>query len=439
MGRKASIHRFLFHIISLHSHNHWEPLPLCLPCKNRMDMNNEYKDRLQKEEFENLRDRYRVVLKWATGCGKSKMCIDLINNAIDNYPPRKTVKILFVVAERAHINNWQDEFEKWHLRMDRIVSNVICYASLKNEVGNKYDLVVFDEAHHAFTEKRLSVIETISADYVYLLSATLPSSKIEMMEEIYGKFTTSTVTLKDAIEEDILPDPRIYVVRLELDDEKANQEIRLNNPGEDAPVVKWKDKDKYVYKNTPCIIKCTQRQKYAFLTTKMEYWKRRYQMSHNQFQHNQWVSLGSQRKRFIGELKTPYAEKLIHRLRKQKRFVCFCASVDQASKLSSDATISSKSSSKYNQGIIDAFNGKKINEIFAIGMITEGMNLNGIEAGVIIQLDGKERLFVQKCGRVLRADDPIAYIFYYKNTQDEVYLKTALENIDMKYVKFINQ
>jgi superfamily II DNA or RNA helicase len=70
-------------------------------------------------------------------------------------------------------------------------------------------------------------------------------------------------------------------------------------------------------------------------------------------------------------------------------------------------------------------------------MITEGMNLTDIQIGIITQLDGKERLFIQKAGRVMRADDPIAFIFYYKNTQDENYLKGALENIDEKYVKHI--
>ena len=403
------------------------------------NMNNEYKERLQSQEFQELKDRYRVVLKWATGCGKSKMVIDLINHAIDNFSSLKPVKVLFVVAERAHINNWQEEFEKWHLRMDRLMSDVICYASLKHMQDAKYDIVVFDEAHHCFTEKRMDIIRTISSDYVYLLSATLPAKKMDMMEEIYGKFTTSTVTLKDAIKEDILPDPRVYVIQLELDDEKANQEIRLNNPGKDAPVVKWKDKDRYMYnKNAPCIIKCTQKQKYIFLTTKMEYWKRRYQMSHNQYQHNQWVSLGSQRKRFLGELKTPYAKSLVQTLKKHKRYVCFCASVDQSTEISHSTAISSQKSSKQNQEIIDAFNAGKIDEIYAVGMITEGMNLNGIEAGVIIQLDGKERLFVQKVGRVMRSDFPILYIFYYKSTQDEIYLKSALENIDTRFVRHHN-
>jgi superfamily II DNA or RNA helicase len=70
-------------------------------------------------------------------------------------------------------------------------------------------------------------------------------------------------------------------------------------------------------------------------------------------------------------------------------------------------------------------------------MITEGMNLTDIQTGIIVQLDGKERLFLQKAGRSMRADDPVIFIFYYKNTQDEKYLKVALENIDAKYVQHI--
>ena len=40
-------------------------------------------------------------------------------------------------------------------------------------------------------------------------------------------------------------------------------------------------------------------------------------------------------------------------------------------------------------------------------------------------------------GRSLRAEDPVSFIFYYKGTQDENYLRGALENIDSKYVKHI--
>ena len=95
-------------------------------------------------------------------------------------------------------------------------------------------------------------------------------------------------------------------------------------------------------------------------------------------------------------------------------------------------------SSKLNQAIIDAFNDKKLRTIYAVGMANEGLNLVDIQAGIIVQLDGKERLFIQKFGRSMRAEDPVSYIFYYKNTQDETYLKKALENIDEKFISYLN-
>jgi superfamily II DNA or RNA helicase len=187
-------------------------------------MNNDFKQKLQEREFLALKDEHRVILKWATGCGKSKMTIDLINYQCMNMLVHiKPVRVLFVVAERAHIMNWQDEFEKWNLRTDRVRTDVICYASLKNYKNEQYDIIVFDEAHHAFSEKRLAILEEMALfnyaiNNIYLLSATLSSGKQDMIEGIFGKFKTSTVTLKDAIEEDILPDPKVYVIGMELDE-----------------------------------------------------------------------------------------------------------------------------------------------------------------------------------------------------------------------------
>lgn len=405
-------------------------------------MNNEFKTQLQKREFDVLKDKHRVILKWATGCGKSKMTIDLVNHAVDAMD-KKPVRVLFVVAERAHIKNWQDEFDKWHLNINKVATDVCCYASLKKYKDYSYDIVVFDETHHMFSEKRLAAIEVLRDNlypnaYIYLLSATLSSSKIDKAEELFGRFAVSTVTLKDAISNDILPDPRVYVVAMELDNVRNDQEIMVNKADEGSPVVSWDRRFKYLSKKLPCIIRCTEKQKYLYYSNVMEYWKQRYKRSKNQFHHNLWVSTGSLRKRYLGELKTYTVRDFLKRVPYKKRFVCFCASVAQAELFSRTYTISSKKPSRKNQEIIDAFNSRKMNQIYAVGMITEGMNLTDIQAGIIVQLDGKERLFVQKFGRSLRAEDPVTFIFYYKGTQDEVYLKNALENIDSKYVQHIS-
>ena len=67
-------------------------------------------------------------------------------------------------------------------------------------------------------------------------------------------------------------------------------------------------------------------------------------------------------------------------------------------------------------------------------MLQEGQNLTDIEAGIIVQLDGQERAFVQKFGRSLRADDPVQFIFYYKDTRDMDYLDNVLEGINNEYI-----
>lgn len=406
-------------------------------------MKTEIKTALQQKEFAALKDKQRVVLRWATGVGKSKMVIDLVNHAIDPLVSGKFKhKVLFVVAERAHIMNWENEFDKWHLNRSNICTDVCCYASLKKYKDFHYDIVVLDEGHHVFTEKRMAALEELKNNmmpnaHVYLLSATLPYPKIDEIEDVFGKFTVSTISLKEAINTSVLPDPKVNIIKMRLDTINYDQEIVIGN-SDNPPVVRWEDRKKYICRKRPCIIKCTQRQKYEYFTENMEYWKQRFERSHNPAFGNRWKNLGSQRKRYLGELKTEYVRQLIKSFSLRKRFICFCASVKQANDLNAQNTISSKRSTKLNQMIIDAFNAKKLHRLYAIGMANEGMNLTNIQAGIIIQLDGKERLFIQKVGRALRADSPVVYIFYYDNTQDENYLNVALENIEERFIKYTN-
>ena len=45
-------------------------------------------------------------------------------------------------------------------------------------------------------------------------------------------------------------------------------------------------------------------------------------------------------------------------------------------------------------------------------MLQEGQNLEDIQAGIIVQLDGAESFYSKKFGRTLRADSPEQYIFF---------------------------
>lgn len=379
-----------------------------------------------------------VALLWATGVGKSAAAIKMANKYIGK---TKNKNVLLVVAEVAHKENWQKEFEKWG--MINATLTIECYASLHKYRNTNWDLIIFDEAHHLGSDLRLEVLSSMRSGKNILLSATLDRGLLNELENILGYIAPHKISLQDAIDFNILPGPHIHLIPLTLDNVKTDQWIveEWGDESKRIPIYtdlrdKWKYlRNKKQYPNIKLCMRCTALQKYNYLTEQTEYWKKKYMSCRQEYMKNKWMQIGIQRKRFLGEVKTHIVKRLIEKL-KDKRYICFCASVAQAEYLGKENAIHSKV--KKAQSIIDSFNEKKIDNLYAVGMLQEGQNLVDIEAGIIIQLDGSERPFIQKFGRSLRASDPHQYIFYYKNTRDEEYLNNILEDFNSDYINVLD-
>lgn len=379
-----------------------------------------------------VNDYPNIALQWATGLGKSRCAIELTKNVSSN------PKVLLVVYEIAHKKNWEEEFKKWGTFKNL---TVICYASLKNYINTEWDAVIWDEAHHLRSELKSSILATIKSKHHFFLSATFPNGLLDYLGiMIKSKIVKYTISLDSAIKANIIPEPTVYMVKLFLNSMERNQEI-VEEWGKSALrkefIVNYPDRWKYkknkrTYPNVRLVIKCTELEKYRYLCEQVDYWKKRYMIERYSHIKNKWLQYGSQRKKYLGELKTPYVKELIKKLR-DKRFICFCTSIAQADSLNSQNSIHSKMN---NPGaVIENFNKHNINSLFACQMITEGQNLNDIEASIIVQLDGQELRYIQKTGRVLRAENPIQFVLYYENTRDSEYLTNALTVMDKNYVK----
>lgn len=397
------------------------------------------REELNSAAIELLKTNNNIAIQAATGVGKSKIAIDLCYEiASKQIAP---IKGLLVVAEVAHINNWKAEFIKWNCDFGEFT--IICYASLKKYRDTTWDVIVFDEAHHLNSELRLDIFDTLKAKYRIFLSATLKDTLLFRLEESCGKIQSIKMRLQDAFDADILPEPKIKLIPLELDNTHYNEiiieqwgkkEKRLN--AECRYEDRWKYlRDKKRIPNGNLLIHCTQKQKYNYLCEQFEYYKKRYMFSRNEAIKNKWLQCGSKRKTYLGLCKTAILPDLLEKVN-GKRFICFCTNIEQAEFLGKNFAVHSKN--KDSQKLIQLFNDKAINKLFAVGMLQEGVNLTDIEVGIIIQLDGEERAFIQKFGRTLRAESPVQYIVYYKGTRDEEYLQKALENIDKKYIEEIN-
>lgn len=386
-----------------------------------------------------------LLLKWGTSMGKTRVAVLACDHIVEF--STETPHILIFVAERAHKDNWKKEFIKFLGK--EIAESVLhyvtieCYASMKKYTDTEWDFLCLDEVHHIQSEKRQEMLETMKAEYVLALSATPGKAAYDALSWTFGGFEIDEVSLQDAIDEEYLPEPKITVMPLELERLKRTETIEIKMSSRATMTIKdiWSNKWKYLknkkaYVKYRVIFSCTEKEKYDYINEQFEYWKSQFMRDQDNIAlKNRWLQWGSKRKRFLGELKTDKAYALVKSLESRKRrFICFCTSILQADALGGSNAVHSQNSMSL--GLLQRFNDKKISSLFAVGMLVEGQNLTQLDDGIIIQLDGNERQFIQKAGRMFRSKEPHIYIFYYKDTRDEEYLNKAISGINPEYIEY---
>lgn len=398
---------------------------------------------IEQEALSLFKSNKALALLLATGVGKSKIAIKLHEDLIRSNKG-KNLKVLLLIAEKAHKENWKIEYKKWGfplINYDTIV--VECYQSLKKYEDTEWDLIIFDEAHHLSSTLRFGIFSTLKAAKYLFLSATLPERLLVDIELILKcKLPRLSLSLKQAIEKGVIPTPKVYIVPLELDNTHKNCTITEEWGKKESQIQikcdyykRWEYlKNKKQYPNVSLTMESTELTKYQYLTEKYSYWKNRYFATRNEALKFKWLQFGIQRKRFLGDIKTKYIKYLLEKLG-DKRYICFCSSIEQANELNSETSIHSEKSNSLE--LISKFNNKEIDTLFAVGMTREGQNLVDLHSCIIAQLDGQELQFIQKFGRGVRAKEPILFIFYYKETRDQEYLDKIIPNIDPNHINYV--
>ncbi len=367
------------------------------------------REEIQKQAEQYSLQNQGLLIEWPTSSGKGRavmMCI-----AASPSPK----KWLIVVPEVIQIANFMNDLTKHNFAwlLNEKIEAVICYASFTKYAGRKLNLA-FNEVHR-LSELRADIGSTVQFDQILADSATVPEPVKVRLYSLCA-FKEYRITVKEGIDIGLLPEPAIYTYPVALDDVERTNEV----------------------KTTKFTRRMTDKGYNAYLEGQIDYWQKRYdQNPYQNWMKNKIVNIGGERKRFIAECKTEDARELIQLLGR-KRLICFCGSINQCEELGGPLSIHSKKSKKKNLEILEAFNSTIIDQIYVNRMGREGLNLAGIEAVVLVQLDSgnDEGLsFIQTTGRGMRADDPEVYILYCKDTMDEKYLHRALWNVERKYVK----
>ena len=175
------------------------------------------REEIQKKALESIDKSKYMILELITGYGKTKVAIDLINHICDRVfrNDESPTTILILVAKTVHKQTWKDEIEKWGgIKSDYIT--IECYESLKNYENSYFDVVVADEMQH-LSEARIDVLETIHINESFIgLSATI---KRDMRDYFIYNHKAEVIKcgLKEAVEDEVLPEPTVYLLPLTLD------------------------------------------------------------------------------------------------------------------------------------------------------------------------------------------------------------------------------
>ena len=353
-----------------------------------------------------------LILELITGMGKTKVAIDLINHICDRVfrNDESPTTILILVAKTVHKQTWKDEIEKWGgIKSDHIT--IECYESLKNYENSCFDVVVADEMQH-LSEARIDVLETIHINESFIgLSATI---KRDMRDYFIYNHKAEVIKcgLKEAVEDEVLPEPTVYLLPLTLD--TTNYTYKVKKFGRD--------------------IITTQKGCYDSISSLIEWYKNKYFNSRNERIKNLWLSTAGKRLKWCSEQKEPLVLSLLVKLRNYK-VLTFCSSIEQSERICRHNITSKNRDSEKN---LELFNRNEIKHISACNILNEGVNLTNCRVGIFCNLNSSEIITKQRIGRILRHEFPIVIIPYFVDTREQELVAKIIEEYNVESVKSIS-
>lgn len=379
-----------------------------------------------REEISNLLNECtakEVVLELSTGYGKSKLALEYINK-------HSSKNILIVIPRLVLINNWKDEINKWGY--NNLLENITftTYVSLQKHKDKEWSHIILEEAHH-LSDRCKEILVEMRSDYKIFLSATLKRELKHWIKTTYPEVKFITVSLKEAIDNEVLPDPKVYLIPLTLDNSNSTEVLIKKNKKSTLTIdCFYKDRWKYM-KLYNCNIKCTPQQYYNEISNDIEYWKKQ-SMFKKAFEFK-WLKCCNDRLKWLSNQKNNIVITILKHL-KDYRVLTFCNSIEQT-ELLGKYCINSKNKDAMKH--LTMFNEGKIKHITACDIVNEGVNLTNCKIGLFAAINSSEILIKQKNGRVLRHKEPVIIIPYYKNTREEEIVVKMLENYNKELIKII--
>lgn len=368
------------------------------------------------------------LLELATGTGKSKMALEKVKSL------SKSGETLLIVVPKVTLKkDWKNELNEWWKDCPLNIT-FVTYYSFPKLIG-EWDFVIFDECHH-LSERCREALRDYTIRYSVLCSATVGRNLKEEFRQIFPNLVSLKRDLRDVIEDEILPDPRVYLMPLLLRQDVPTESIWKNKNGRE-PVLEcsWADRWNFIrQKEFKVRIYCTECQYLDDLNSQIDYWKKRYMATRNEAIKNKWLKLCGDRLKWLSDKKVPYVSQILQHLAGY-RTLTFCSSIEQTEKLGRYCINSKNSNSEAH---LDDFNEGKIDHITACNMLNEGKNLRNCQIGIYANLNSSETIVKQRMGRLLRHKNPVIIVPYFIGTREDELVKEMTKDYNPDLVSVVN-
>lgn len=320
------------------------------------------------------------ILNLCPRFGKIRVAINILQTMKDD------VKVLIAYPDRKIKTSWIDDFQKWGYSNDNITFTT--FISLHKHINEKYDLIIIDEIH-LLSEAQITVCQYMFMDNkcVLGLTGTLSTWTQRVIERELNLDVVAFYSIKEAINDGIIPDYEINVVTIPLDNTIVNN---------------YKGKLK------------TEKQRFSNLNWLIE---------HEQ-EHNFYIKL-----KMIEVLQKSIAKKrktidLINEF-KNDRLLVFCGRTE----IADDIGIPSYHSKSSEKHIFEQFVNGDIPHLAVVKIGNTGVTYTPLNKVIINYFDSNCENLTQKINRCMSLE------YNNLNKKAIIYLITSNEEIELKWLR----
>ena len=364
------------------------------------------KTKIQKEALNKILPLHNAGVEISMGVGKTLLGLKHMNELAKFMD--KSKRFLVVAPKVSIFDSWKADAKKHKMEYLLDLIDFTTYLSLEKQ-GYNYEAIYLDECHslkynHDFF---LTTSQNQGATIIGL-TGTYPRYKTGEKGEMCNKFCPKVYEYKtdSAIEDKILNDYRIYVHMIDLSDRK---------------VVPIKGKNGVTFF-------VSEQQNYNYWTEKI---------------HNTSTGKNLQMLRILrmkAMMSYPSKEKYVEHLleRRKTKTLLFANTQEQADRLSPHSYHSNNPKSAEN---LEKFKSGEIELLSAVEQLSEGINIPELKSGIIMHAYSNNRKASQKLGRLLRLnpeDTAGVHILCFRDTVDEMWVKSAIEHFDQEKVIWLN-